>query len=256
MKYLPLIFTFIIPMLLTACAGDDGIDLPDDPDNPENYHLQNVGDSAEDLLQQDKYKSLTVEVVYVSGYEPTVETINNLTSFLQQRLYKPGGISVSKKEISSPDLAPYSITDLQEVEDNHRSTFNDGNQLTAYAFFADGNFAESDNVLGVAYRNTSVALFAKRIDELSGGLGQPSSTLLESTVTHHEFGHMMGLVNVGTPPQSDHQDEAHGKHCDVEECLMYYTAETGDVVSNLVGLGSVPELDSQCIADLQANGGK
>ena len=249
-------FLILVSGFLFSCSNDDSQD-SDNPNNPpdSNYHLQGVGDSAEDLLRQDNFNTLTIEVLYVSGFQPTDGTISNLSAFLGNRLNK-SSVNVTLNEISSPGLAPYSVNEIIDVEEEYRTAFNDNSELTVFAFFADGSFSDNNNVLGVAYRNTSVALFEQRIQELSGGVGQPSQTLLESTVLQHEFGHIMGLVNVGTPLQSNHQDEAHGKHCDVQDCLMYYTAETGDVVSNLIGLGSVPDLDSQCIADLQANGGR
>lgn len=56
--------------------------------------------------------------------------------------------------------------------------------------------------------------------------------------------------------QTLHQDTAHGKHCDIENCLMYWTAETGEGLLNSITGGNIPTLDTQCIADLQANGGK
>ena len=61
---------------------------------------------------------------------------------------------------------------------------------------------------------------------------------------------------MGTALQSAHEDPAHPKHCDVEDCLMYWAAETDSGLDNLMGNSSAPQLDSQCIADLQANGGK
>jgi hypothetical protein len=89
----------------------------------------------------------------------------------------------------------------------------------------------------------------------SGGFSQPSRETVETTVLQHEFGHILGLVGNGTPTVQDHQDEANGAHCDVDTCLMYFAVRTSDFVNNLMG-GNVPELDSQCIQDLQANGGK
>ena len=56
--------------------------------------------------------------------------------------------------------------------------------------------------------------------------------------------------------QTDHQDEANGAHCDVEDCLMYWKAATSGGVGDILGMSSPPGLDAQCIADLQANGGK
>jgi len=142
------------------------------------------------------------------------------------------------------------------VESDKRTLFNTATELTVFAFVADGDYADNSNVLGVAYKTTSVALFGKKINSISGGVGQPSRAILETTVLNHEFGHIMGLVNAGTTPQTNHQDVVHGRHCDVDTCLMFWAAETGDIVSNLIGLSEAPGLDSQCIADLKANGGK
>jgi hypothetical protein len=54
--------------------------------------------------------------------------------------------------------------------------------------------------------------------------------------------------------QTQHEDTENPKHCNVEECLMYYAATTGPNLMNLGG--TIPQLDTHCIADLQANGGK
>ena len=181
---------------------------------------------------------------------------NQLKHLSAERLHKPEGITVSKTAIPSPGLAPYSVADIQEVESNFRKQFNHYKALAVFVLVTYGDYSDNENVLRVAYRNTSVALFGSKIDHYSGSVGQSSQSLLEATAMNHEFGHIFGLVSVGSPLQSDHQGASHGKHCDVESCLMYWTAETGDVVSNLVGLNKAPSLDSQCITDLRAMGGK
>lgn len=248
-------FALLLATQAFACTDDDVTGDAPDPTS-EAYHQQAVGASVSDLLTADQYSQLQVQLVYVEGYEPTAASLNNLKAFLEKRLHKPQGITFSKKAIASPGLAPYSIQDIYQVESNFRSEFNKDNSLSTFLFIADGAYADNENVLGVAYRNTSMALFGSKIHEFSGGIGQPSRSLLETTVINHEFGHIMGLVNAGTPPQTDHQDTAHGRHCDVNSCLMYWTAETGDVVTNLIGLSEAPGLDAQCIADLKAKGGK
>lgn len=237
---------------LFSCADDESSVVADGT----AYHNQAVGKSATDLLAAASFSSLKVEVVYVEGHEPTAGTLTNLKAFLEKRLNKPQGIIIQKTAIASPKLAPYSIRDIEQVERDFRALHNQGNSLAVFAFIADGAYADNENVFGKAYKNTSVALFGTKIDQYSGGIGQPSKTLLATTVMNHEFGHIMGLVNIGVLPQTDHQDTAHGRHCDVKNCLMYWTAETGDAVANLVGLSQAPNLDSQCIADLQAQGGK
>ncbi len=73
-----------------------------------------------------------------------------------------------------------------------------------------------------------------------------------TTLLEHEFGHLMGLVDQGSPMQVNHKDAANGAHCDKPDCLMYYNVEAGFTGT----LSAVPSLDANCIADLKANGGK
>jgi hypothetical protein len=80
--------------------------------------------------------------------------------------------------------------------------------------------------------------------------------LLETTVITHEFGHILGLTNLGTALQSKHEDAEHPKHCIEKTCLMYWSSEIGGGIGNMVSSGAAPQLDAQCIADLRANGGK
>ena len=69
------------------------------------------------------------------------------------------------------------------------------------------------------------------------------------------MGHILGLVDIGSPMQTNHKDAAHGNHCNNTNCLMYYASETTDVLGFLI-TGNVPVLDANCRADLTANGGK
>ncbi|MFT6814944.1 MAG: hypothetical protein ACJAZ3_000840 [Sphingobacteriales bacterium] len=211
-----------------------------------------------DFLSSNKYTSLTVEIVYVNGFKPTTNTVNNLKTFLTQRLNKPEGITIIEREIASPGNSSYSISDIISVEKNNRQQQTEGDNLAVFFFFADSDFSGNSGnskVLGVQYDPSSMAMFEKTIQEFSGGFNQPTKTVLETTVIKHEFGHTLGLVNNGTSIMSEHQDTPNGKHCDVDDCLMYFTAETSGDLGNLLG-GDIPTLDSQCLADLKANGGK
>jgi predicted Zn-dependent protease len=132
--------------------------------------------------------------------------------------------------------------------------FTTGDEIGVYFLYTNGNFTEN-NVLGAAYRNTSMVLFGKKIHDNSGSLGQASRTKLEATVLEHEFGHILGLVDIGSPMQTNHKDAAHGNHCSNTNCLMYYASETTDILGFLV-TGNIPAFDANCAADLHANGGK
>lgn len=236
-------------LVLTSCSKDDnGGDV-------KSNNKKSLGTSAHDLLSEDKFDSMIIEVVYVEGFEPSATAINNFVSFLGSRINKSGGITVEKRPIPSPGNTTYTNAQIIALEDANRIHYNDGNQIAVWAFFADAKSSTDTStsvVLGTAYRNTSFVIYEKTVKSLSGGPFKPSTAVLESTVIEHEFGHILGLTNVGTAMLSAHEDADHKRHCSVSSCLMYWESESG---SNILG-GTIPQLDPQCIADLQANGGK
>lgn len=241
-----------IVLVFTACK-DDGTGLFEGP-----YEEKHTGFAANDLLSASKFNSLNVEILYMPGMQPTSSAVSHLSNFLNARLNKPQGINIIQREIPSGNESTYSINDLIETEEERRNEYNDGGRIAVSFLFVDADYSENSGngkVLGVAYRSTSMCLFGSTIREFSGGTLEPSRATLESSVMTHEMGHILGLVNNGTELQSNHQDAAHGAHCDVEDCLMYYTAESSASIGNLTG-GNIPQLDAQCIADLRANGGK
>jgi hypothetical protein len=211
-----------------------------------------------DFLSSSKYKSLMIDFLYDQGYPPSTETVNNIKSFLSARLNKPSGIQVILREVSGNGKTALSVAEIQAIEKKNRSYFSDGAILSAFVYLAHSDYSEnagSNKVLGVHYDVTSIALFGKTLREFSGGLTKPSYANIETTVLEHEFGHVLGLVDHGTPMSSPHIDSGHGQHCNNSGCLMYYLAETSDIVANLLG-GVIPALDNNCLNDLKNNGGK
>src|SRR5687768_2162251 len=104
----------------------------------DNFHLQSVGESARDLLTSEDFSRLTVEVQYITGYEPSTSALNTLKSFMEQRLNKPEGITITQTQITSPGKNFFSVADVIEVEENHRTSYSTGNRLTCYLLLADG----------------------------------------------------------------------------------------------------------------------
>lgn len=249
----------LLLVLGTACSKSD--------DNSEEAtaivtvnNKRATGSSSRDLLSDVKYKSMVIELVYVTGFEPSAAAINNLVAFIEARTFKPGGVTVLKKEIPSPAKSMYSTADIAAIEDANRTKYNNGTEIAVWAYFSDGASAENEGnsvVLGTAYRNTSFVIFENTIrrNTSSNPLSNTRS-LLEATVMEHEFGHILGLTNLGATLQSDHEDPANAKHCVVNNCLMYFSSEMQVGIGAMAAAGRVPQLDAQCIADLRANGGR
>jgi hypothetical protein len=229
-------------LLFTACQKEVNI-APND--------LQTLGTSAHDLLAADRYTSLVVEIDYMPGFEPDATSIQQLNTFLNTHINKPGGIRIVPHQVPVSGKTTLSISELVQLEKQYRSSFTIDSTLTVYMLLCDASYSDDENTLAISYWNTSTCLFGKSIAESSGAQEQVSRTNLLTTLLEHEFGHLLGLVNQGSPMQRDHRDAANGAHCDNPECLMYHAIETADNLGR-----NIPVLDAACLSDLKANGGK
>lgn len=218
-------------------------------------HTLAPGHSARDFLSADKFTDLVVEIDYMTGYKPNANALNTLEQFFSQWLHKAEIVILEPTEIQGKDEDTYSAEEIRNLEIEFRDTFTEEPSLSAYILIVDGKYAQ-ENVLGIAYYNTSVAFFGAAFDQASGGLTQVSRYEIETTSFRHEFGHLFGLVAIdgsGTEMQEPHKE--HGNHCDNDQCLMYYAVESTELFGSVFG-GDIPQLDQNCINDLQANGGK
>lgn len=246
--------SFII--LIIGCSKEDGNTIENGTNKTPNQ--KNAGQSARDFLSDNKYQSLVIEVSYVENLSPQSQSLLNLKTFLENRLNKPNGITIFQKQIPSQIGSPFSTTAIRKIEDDVRSKYNDDGILTLHLLFINGGYIDDTadaKVLGVAYRNTSCVLFENTIQQLSNQIGEPTRVDLETTVLTHEVCHLLGLVDLGSSMQTNHIDPEHGKHCNNQNCLMYWEIENTNVVGMMAG-GTIPQLDANCINDLQANGGK
>ncbi len=258
MKYKSLILLLPVLLFLFQSCKDNSVS-DSDPDNNGDpsfsfNHERNPGASAEDFLQDAEFENLIVEVDYMEGYEPTDDALNSLESFLEERLNKNSVTIMSPTSIPAGGQDSYTASEVRDLEGDHRDEFSEENTIAAYLIILDGEY-DQNNVLGIAYYNTSMAFFGETIRNVSGDIGQNPRDIVEATVMRHEFGHILGLVNNGVEMQQNHQDDEHGAHCDNDNCLMYYSVRTTDFFAALLG-GDVPPLDEQCRTDLQAAGGK
>ncbi|WP_442844723.1 hypothetical protein [Leeuwenhoekiella sp. H156] len=253
-------FTFFLSLLLLAsCSKDESTQA-----DPTVANKQALGSSARDFLSADAFTSLRVEIAYVAGFKPSATTLNNLRSFFAERLNKPDGITFIETVVPATTVGSLERDEYVKIEADNRTAFNAGDELAVWIFFADQSSEKDDatsRILGTAYRNTSCIIFEKTLRDFSNRIGGASLTQLETVTTEHEFGHLFGLVNLGTPMVRDHEDEqpnddgidALNKHCDQENCLMYFQTVADATSSAMTGL---PTFGAFCLEDLRANGGK
>lgn len=247
---------FVIFLIFTGCSTDD----PTEGGSIDrNANLKALGTSGSELLDDLKFTSMRVEVAYVTGFEPSAETLNNLKSFLQQRTHKPDGINIFTRAVSSSGKAPFNINEIAEIEKEVRTTYNAGDEIAVFIYFADGsneNDSNTKKVVGSAYRNTSMVIYGNTVKNITERNNGPNKITVESTVINHEFGHLFGLVNLGTPAQTSHEDGVSKGHCDTDGCLMNANVQFGIDLIDMVDDNNIPRFDDKCILDLQAIGGK
>lgn len=249
-------YLFSILLLISApsCIQDKKVD---ERISSINAAKRSIGISAEELLSASQFTSMTLEIQYMKGFQPSQGMMDNLNNWLENLINKPAGINTIMSEIPALGQEEYNLQDIRTIEDEHRTRYNEEDNLGVYILILDGYFNEDDEngfSFGIAHRNTSIVLLGKRIRENSGIPGRPSRENLESTITLHEFGHLLGLVNLGADMVEDHEDSENLNHCNNENCLLYWAVVTSGIFH--VMDGGIPELDQHCLDDLKASGGK
>ena len=244
--FLPLLLSV---MLFTQCSKKDKAATVD-----KSLNLKSVGASAKDFLSAGTYSSVNVQLQFMPGYAPDAAALTNLTNFLNTLLNKPSGITFTQTPIAASGKSVFTIAEIDALEKANRTQFTNGNVLSVYVVYVDAPFSTA-NILGAAYRNTSLVIFGPTVTNNSGGVNQTTRTKLETTVLNHEFGHLLGLTNLGSPMVTAHEDGAHMSHCNNSSCLMYFSTQTS-MMGGVLLSGPVPALDANCKADLTANGGK
>lgn len=126
----------MISLILVSCNDDDsnGNSNPNQNENLENK--QPLGTSANDLLSANNFRSLRIEIAYPEGFRPTQNTIDILDDFLEERLNKPDGITIVETVINPTQQGPYTINDIVAIEDEHRTVFNNGDEIGVWMFFS------------------------------------------------------------------------------------------------------------------------
>lgn len=235
MKELRFLSLILLLGLLISCSkkSDNENESQEKPVNKAG-NLKGSGESANDILSNANFDKLLIEVAYVKNFKPTDATMDNFVLFLKEHSFK-STIEIMYKELSSPKEETLTLEEINELEQENRTAYNNGKTLAFYIFFTDAPSDEDDEeedlvTLGAVYRNTSMVIYEKTIKKLSARSFFITDEDIETATLNHEFGHLFGLVNLGfeNEPESPlktkmvnpHEDSEALNHCTTNGCLM------------------------------------
>jgi len=262
-RFLAILIVFLV---LVSCSKDSGEDGTNPVTIDKTANLKTTGDSANEILSNATFNKLQIEIAYVAGFRPTSTAMTDFVSFLKLHSFKQD-IELIYKELPSPNEEKLTLDEIFDLEKENRTIYNDGSTLAIYIYFADAP-SEDDKeeeelvTLGAVYLNTSMVIYEETIRTLASKSNLVSIGDVETATLNHEFGHLLGLVNLGSISVNDHEDVDAENHCNVEGCLMRAELQFGAGMKKILenraskGIIDAPGLGPECILDLQANGGR
>jgi len=293
MKRQSIYFLVVLSLIFLACSSNDSETSDPVDDGPiqvdKSQNLLATGASANDILSNSSFDKLLIEATYATGFRPTDEAMNNFQDYLRTHTFKTD-IEIVYRELDPTNEETLTLEEIDDLEQENRTAYNDGTTLAIYIFFADAasdgdDLDEGLVTLGAVYRNTSMVIFERTIRTLAGRSLAITNVDVETATLNHEFGHLFGLVNLGTVPINNHEDPDAENHCNIDPCLMRAQLEFGETnrsafsikdkstlhsSCSLNGLqlleqmefqvskgnAATPGLDSECRLDLESNGGR
>lgn len=217
-----------------------------------------VGSWSARFLQGSPYTSLLVEVDYISSEAPTQSALDTLLTRLRAHCNKPNGITLQTRALNVPGRATWSVQDTFNLELAQRTTWANGPQAVQYFLYLDGKSDQdtaNERVLAWTYTGTSTGIFRESLKAATNAL--VSLAEVEQSVLVHEMGHNLGLVNLGAPLTSNHEDTQHPNHCTNKACSMFWATESFNLQLIQQNGGAPPsDYGPECESDLKANGGK
>jgi hypothetical protein len=241
--------------IIVSCIAFSCVPETSDPDDDQNNDLPA---DPQNLLTDKTYRKLVINLAFAPG---TSFRGRNAFSFVESRISK-SNVLIRFQNVPSIGKSSVTVADLQAYEQQNRTKTTNGDTIFLWVPIVDAELSPdpAPNIaLGLAYGPTSMAIFGKKLNQLALP-DMVSRWTLEDFVFQHEFSHLLGLTNNGTPMVTPHQDTEHGNHCSNPDCLMYWRAldniKLVDILDNSGTSDQLPYLDAKCLADLQAAGGK
>lgn len=255
---------FLLMLLLVSCGNSEK--------EGETIYIDKQSEANLKVLYTSM-SSLEFEVVYELGAEPYAGNRmngrpywdlleDNVKEVFKERdgqftLVVPKSLA-QMRALPDFEKSAWTIDELLALEKGYRQTTNSGNQGSIFVVFVNGyiiqNGMTNPNIVGANIAGTTmVVIFKDVIKSVENGSSNATAKFMEQSTLIHEFGHVVGLVNAGVAMNTDHQDEAHGHHCDNTQCVMYWKNEGKSDLINFVQQfmlsGSNIMFDQNCLDD-------
>jgi len=200
-----------------------------------------VGSLNHQYLQPQPFSKLIVEIDHVDSVSPSQSSVDTFLSTIKQFVDKPDGVVRLGDNTLKALKDSYSVQDLLNVAKTNRSNYSQGNIVSLYVLYVNGEFAGNTNALGVALNSSMFVIFKDKIKEATTALIFTSE--IERAVLNHELGHLFGLININYQSSINHEDSGHPHHSNNSESVMFWAVE--DIsVSNLLRGGPPYQFDS------------
>lgn len=227
-----------------APQADPSAPPPADPrpgDAPAVAAIGPVGSQAVRYLRPAASERVLVQVLAQDGTAPQASVPERVRQVLASVSGKP--VSVATGGLDG-GARSWTVEELRALADA-ASARQTPEQAVLTLLYLRGGFAENERAVGVAVRGDVAAIFAERVDEASGVLGNRSA--VEDAVTMHEVGHLLGLVDLVL--DTGREDPEHPGHSPNRESVMYYAVESTLIGTVLAG-GPPRDFDQADLDDL------
>lgn len=186
-----------------------------------------VGAYAAFYLRPAASSSIVVQVLAQDGAGPETATVEQVVATLGQVSGKP--VSATTASLGAGEPRSWTADELRALADGAGAT-QTVDRAVLTLLFVRGGFAGNERAVGVAVRSDVAAVFAERVDEAAGMLGDRA--VVEEAVAVHEVGHLLGLVDIVL--DTGRADPEHPGHSPNRGSVMYYAVEStllGSVLS-------------------------
>ena len=138
-----LFITLVSALLLTQCSKKDVVASI----APAEANNKGVGASAKDIVSAQTFTTLQIEIVFMPGHAPDITALNNLSSFLNMLINKPGGVQITQREILASGKTTLILDEIKAIEKANRTTFNNWSNLSLFIMYDDADYSTA-NIVG------------------------------------------------------------------------------------------------------------